>query len=244
MANKKQVARAAAAAQQKAEQDKLNKRNMIIGIVAAALVVIVALVLILGGKDTTAEPNATQPPVTAGAPSAASGILEKVTHNVTIEIENYGTITAALYGEAAPITVENFVNLANQGFYDGLTFHRIIDGFMIQGGDPKGNGTGGSSENIKGEFAQNGWDNPIAHQRGVLSMARSSAPNSASSQFFIMHERAPHLDGAYAAFGCVLTGMEVVDAICANTPVTDGNGSVAKANQPVITSIKVTAVTE
>ena len=133
----------------------------------------------------------------------------------------------------------NFVKLVNEGFYDGLTFHRIIDGFMIQGGDPKGNGTGGSAERIKGEFASNGVENPLQHVRGVISMARSSAPDSASSQFFIMHEDAPHLDGQYAAFGRVLSGMEVVDAICANTPVTDYNGSVAKVNQPVITSVKV-----
>jgi peptidyl-prolyl cis-trans isomerase B (cyclophilin B) len=110
---------------------------------------------------------------------------------------------------------------------------------MIQGGDPLGNGTGGADQDIKGEFAANGWNNPIAHERGVLSMARSSAPNSASSQFFIMHQAAPHLDGSYAAFGKVLTGMDVVDAICANTPVTDGNGTVLKANQPIITSIRV-----
>ena len=163
---------------------------------------------------------------------------------MTIEIENYGTITAELYGEVAPITVENFVKLAGEGFYDGLTFHRIIDGFMIQGGDPRGNGTGGSDQNIKGEFAANGVNNPITHQRGVLSMARSSAYDSASSQFFIMHQVSPWLDGQYAAFGCVLEGMDVVDAICANTPVTDGNGTVAKANQPMITSIKVTEVAE
>lgn len=244
MANKKQVARAAAAAAQKEAQAKLDKRNMIIGIIAVLLVAGVALFFVLGGgKDAPVE-NTNPTTVTESAPSAASGILEKITHNVTIEIENYGTITAALYGETAPITVENFVKLANQGFYDGLTFHRIISGFMIQGGDPKGNGTGGSSENIKGEFKANGVDNPIAHQRGVLSMARSSMPDSASSQFFIMHQAAPHLDGSYAAFGCVLEGMDVVDAICANTPVTDGNGTVAKANQPRITSIKVTEVAE
>ena len=160
-------------------------------------------------------------------------------HYVQIDIANYGTIIAELDADAAPITVTNFIKLVNEGFYDGLTFHRIISGFMIQGGDPLGNGTGGSSEKIKGEFAANGIDNPIAHERGVLSMARSSAPDSASSQFFIMHQAAPHLDGSYAAFGRVLSGMEVVDAICQNTPVTDGNGSVAKANQPVITSIQV-----
>ena len=158
---------------------------------------------------------------------------------IRMDIENYGTIILELDPEAAPITVANFVKLVNKGFYDGLTFHRIISGFMIQGGDPLGNGTGGADQDIKGEFAANGWNNPIAHERGVLSMARSSAPNSASSQFFIMHQAAPHLDGSYAAFGKVLTGLEVVDAICANTPVTDGNGTVLKANQPIITSIRV-----
>ena len=243
MANKKQVARAAAAAQQKAEQAKLDKRNMIIGIVAVILVAAVALFLILGGKDEPAQ-NTNPTTLTESAPSAANEIEAKATHNVTIEIENYGTITAELYGEVAPITVENFVKLAGEGFYDGLTFHRIIDGFMIQGGDPRGNGTGGSDQNIKGEFKANGVDNPITHQRGVLSMARSSAYDSASSQFFIMHQVSPWLDGQYAAFGCVLEGMDVVDAICANTPVTDGNGTVAKANQPKSTSIKVTEVAE
>ena len=160
-------------------------------------------------------------------------------HYIQIDIANYGIITAELDADVAPITVTNFIKLVNQGFYDGLTFHRIINGFMIQGGDPKGNGTGGSSETIKGEFSQNGVDNPLKHERGVISMARSSQPDSASSQFFIMHKAAPHLDGQYAAFGRVLSGMEVVDAICQNTPVTDGNGTVEKANQPVITSIKV-----
>ncbi len=160
-------------------------------------------------------------------------------HYVQIDIAGYGTIVAELDADAAPITVTNFVKLVNEGFYDGLTFHRIISGFMIQGGDPLGNGTGGSSENIKGEFSSNGWDNPITHERGVLSMARSSAPDSASSQFFIMHEVSPWLDGQYAAFGHVLTGMEVVDAICENTPTTDSNGSVAAENQPVITAIRV-----
>ena len=240
MANQKQAARAAAAAQQKAAQAKNDKRNMIIGIIAVLLVAAVGLWAVLGGKDKPAENN--QPQATISGPTAASTITEKVTHNVTIEVQDYGTIKAVLYGEAAPITVENFVKLAGEGFYDGLTFHRIIDGFMIQGGDPKGNGTGGSDQTIKGEFAQNGFDNPIQHLRGVLSMARSSMPDSASSQFFIMHQVSPWLDGAYAAFGCVTEGIEVVDAICQKTPVTDGNGTVAKANQPKIVSIKVTEV--
>ena len=240
MANQKQAARAAAAAQQKAAQAKNDKRNMIIGIIAVLLVAAVGLWAVLGGKDKPAENN--QPQATVSGPTAASTITEKVTHEVVIEVQDYGTIKAVLYGEAAPITVENFVKLAGEGFYDGLTFHRIIDGFMIQGGDPKGNGTGGSDQTIKGEFAQNGFDNPIQHLRGVLSMARSSMPDSASSQFFIMHEVSPWLDGAYAAFGCVTEGIEVVDAICQKTPVTDGNGTVAKANQPKILSVKVSEV--
>ena len=238
MANQKQVAKAAAAAARKAEQDKLNQRNRIIGIIAVLVVVGVVLFAVLGGGSKPADNR----PVQYGGDAVPQDF--KATHNVTIEVADYGTITAELYGEVAPVTVENFVRLAGEGFYDGLTFHRIINGFMIQGGDPKGNGTGGSDTKIKGEFAQNGVNNPIIHKRGVLSMARSSAPNSASSQFFIMHQAAPHLDGAYAAFGCVLTGMEIVDEICAKTPVTDGNGTVTKANQPVITSIRVMEVTE
>ena len=138
--------------------------------------------------------------------------------NVTVEIvvKDYGTITLELYPKIAPKTVENFVSLAKAGFYDGLIFHRVIAGFMIQGGDPLGNGMGGSDETIPGEFAANGFtDNTLKHTRGVISMARSSYPNSASSQFFIVHEDSPHLNGYYAAFGQVTAGMEVVDAIAA-----------------------------
>ena len=156
-----------------------------------------------------------------------------------ITVENYGTIRVALDRQAAPITVDNFVSLAQQGFYDGLTFHRIIDGFMIQGGDPTGTGMGGSEDTIKGDFSQNGVENPIAHNRGVISMARSQDMDSASSQFFIVHQDAPHLDGAYAGFGQVTEGMEVVDAICENTPVVDGNGTVLPEDQPVIQSIVI-----
>ncbi len=133
---------------------------------------------------------------------------------VTIEMENGGIIKLELYPEYAPKTVANFEKLAREGFYNGLTFHRIIAGFMIQGGDPEGTGMGGSSERIPGEFAQNGWTkNTLRHTRGVISMARAFDPNSASSQFFIMHADAPHLDGGYAAFGKVVEGMEVVDEI-------------------------------
>ena len=158
-------------------------------------------------------------------------------HYAEIQVEDYGTISLELDADTAPITVTNFVNLAKDGFYDGLTFHRIIDGFMIQGGDPLGNGTGGSGETIKGEFSDNGVENDISHVRGTISMARSSDPDSASSQFFIVHQDSTYLDGQYAAFGHVTDGMDVVDAICADTPVQDGNGTVAADNQPVITSI-------
>ena len=160
-------------------------------------------------------------------------------HHAEIVVKNYGTIVLELDADVAPITVENFANLVNEGFYNGLTFHRIISGFMIQGGDPLGNGTGGSSKTIKGEFASNGVKNSISHVRGTISMARSSMPNSASSQFFIVHQDSTFLDGQYAAFGTVTSGMEVVDKICADTAVEDDNGTVAKNNQPVIEKITI-----
>jgi peptidyl-prolyl cis-trans isomerase B (cyclophilin B) len=132
---------------------------------------------------------------------------------VLIDMGDYGKMEIELFPEVAPITVENFLGLVDRGFYDGIIFHRVISGFMIQGGDPNGIGTGGSGKQIKGEFAMNGVNNPLNHTRGVISMARSSMPNSASSQFFIMHKDAPHLDGGYAAFGVVTSGIEVVDKI-------------------------------
>lgn len=158
---------------------------------------------------------------------------------VEIIIKDYGTIQVELDRENAPITVENFLNLVEDKFYDNLTFHRIIKGFMIQGGDPKGNGTGGSKKTIKGEFSANGIDNKLSHVRGTISMARSEEYDSASSQFFIMHEDNLGLDGNYAAFGKVISGMEVVDKIAENTKVEDDNGTVLKKNQPVIESIRV-----
>ena len=158
-------------------------------------------------------------------------------HHAKIVVKNYGTIALELDADVAPITVENFANLVNEGFYNGLTFHRIISGFMIQGGDPLGNGTGGSSKTIKGEFASNGVKNSISHVRGTISMARSSMPNSASSQFFIVHKDSTFLDGQYAAFGTVTSGIDVVDKICAETAVEDDNGTVEKNNQPVIEKI-------
>lgn len=162
------------------------------------------------------------------------------THHAVITIKDYGDIKLVLDGDTAPITVKNFVELAKSGFYDGLTFHRIIKGFMIQGGDPKGNGTGGSDKTIRGEFSKNGVENNISHKRGVISMARLQDNNSASSQFFIMHEDGDYLDGSYAAFGHVTEGMDVVDKIAENTPVTDSNGTVLKENQPIIEKIVIT----
>ena len=161
-------------------------------------------------------------------------------HHVEIAVKDYGTIKVELDADIAPITVTNFVNLAKGGFYDGLTFHRIIDGFMIQGGDPLGNGTGGADENIKGEFAQNGVENSISHVRGPISMARSQEYDSASSQFFIVQSDSTYLDGQYAGFGTVTEGMEIVDKICQDIPVQDNNGTVSPDDQPVIESITVT----
>ena len=159
------------------------------------------------------------------------------TNKIEIKIKDKGTIAVDLYGNLAPITVKNFLKLVNDKFYDGLTFHRIISGFMIQGGDPLGNGTGGSKDVIKGEFSANGIQNYLSHERGVISMARANAYDSASSQFFIMHQSTPSLDGQYAAFGRVTSGLDVVDEL-AKTPVTDGNGTVERANQPIIEYIK------
>lgn len=175
----------------------------------------------------------------AGDSSEKGTEAEDGLYHAQITIKDYGVISVELDANAAPLTVENFVKLAKEGFYDGLTFHRIIDGFMIQGGDPLGDGTGGSDETIKGEFASNGVENSISHKRGTISMARSTDPDSASSQFFIMHEDADYLDGEYAGFGHVTEGMEVVDAICADAEPVDNNGNIAKDKQPVIESIIV-----
>lgn len=161
-------------------------------------------------------------------------------HHAEIDVKDYGLIKVELNADEAPITVTNFVKLAKEGFYDGLTFHRIINGFMIQGGDPEGNGTGGSDETIKGEFSANNVDNILKHTRGAISMARSQDYDSASSQFFIVHQTTTSLDGQYAVFGYVYEGMDVVDKIATSVPVTDDNGTVEAQNQPVINSIKIT----
>ncbi len=201
-----------------------------------------------GGNDSTSSTGGN------GGVDDGEGSSEfTATHIATIEIEGYGTIVIELYGEVAPITVENFATLANSGFYNGLTFHRVIEGFVMQGGCPKGDGTGDSGTDIIGEFSNNGYNNTISHKRGVISMARGghSNPvidkqyyNSASSQFFIVHEDSEFLDGNYAAFGYVVSGMEIVDRICTEAKPSDGNGSIPKDKQPKITSLVVEMVTD
>ena len=192
--------------------------------------------------ETTEETSAADETSDGAADTADTsedGELLTGLHHVTIDVQDYGTISLELDADTAPISVTNFINLANEGFYDGLTFHRIISGFMIQGGDPNGNGTGGSEKTIKGEFSANGVENDISHVRGVISMARANDPDSGSSQFFIVHKDSTFLDGQYAAFGHVTDGMDVVDAICEAVPVQDNNGTVAAADQPVITAVTV-----
>lgn len=213
------------------------------------LLVLAVLVMGLsacGGSksDTTSETKATKAPKATETSEATKKPESKTTdtkgkHHAKIKVKDYGTIEVELDGDTAPITVANFIKLVNEKFYDGLTFHRIMSGFMIQGGDPLGNGTGGSDETIKGEFSSNGVENNISHKRGVISMARSSDPDSASSQFFIMHQDSTYLDGEYAAFGKVTKGMSVVDKICEDATPTDGNGTIEKADQPVIESIRM-----
>ena len=200
------------------KRQKARKRALLIAAAAVAvLIAAVLLVTVFGGNGTRG--------------SDAGEIF------ADIVIRDYGTVTVMLVPEAAPLTVENFVSLAESGFYDGLTFHRIMEGFMMQGGDPNGNGSGGSETNVAGEFALNGWDNPISHTRGVISMARAKPYDSASSQFFICHEDSTFLDGQYAAFGYVTEGIEIVDAVCGDAKPTDDNGTIPPAQQPVIEQI-------
>lgn len=203
------------------------------------------------GQATTATTNAEPPPTPTPTPSQASPsqpaesaeplTLEEAMENTiqaTITMEDGGVIVLELYPDLAPQSVRNFVFLAREGYYDGLKFHRIIKGFMIQGGCPLGTGTGNPGYSIMGEFAQNGFTNDLLHTRGVISMARSGDPNSAGSQFFLMHADAPSLDGAYAAFGRIVSGLDVVDRL-ANTPNSGPNGAVSAENMPVISTITI-----
>lgn len=230
-------------------------------IIAAAMAVLIALSCVaLCGCGTKSEVKGIGTSQTAKSSAASDGKDESQassaepatlsptgyknpytgkSRNVEIDVKDYGKIALILDDTYAPITVQNFLNLVNEGFYDGLTFHRIMSGFMIQGGDPLGNGTGGSENRIKGEFKSNGVDNPLSHKRGVISMARSNDPNSASSQFFIMHADSDFLDGNYAAFGQVTSGLDVVDKIAETAKPVDDNGTIPKENQPVINSIKI-----
>ena len=197
----------------------------------------VLLILSLAGCGKTSVVGIT---TTSKAPAANEESQGVGTHHAEIDIQDYGTITVELDGDIAPITVQNFMDLANDGFYDGLTFHRIIAGFMMQGGDPNGNGTGGTENTIKGEFSANGVENSLSHTRGAISMARSQAYDSASSQFFICHADSTFLDGQYACFGYVTDGMDVVDAVCEAAQPTDDNGTIPADQQPVITAIRIT----
>ena len=201
-----------------------------------AAIMTLSLIMLAGCGGGSSQPAETTEETQTGLVKAADPIG---IHHAEIEIQDYGTVSVELDGDTAPVTVGNFIDLANDGFYDGLTFHRIIDGFMIQGGDPNGDGTGGADGNIVGEFAANGYENDITHTKGVISMARAQDPDSASSQFFIMVADAPHLDGLYAAFGHVTDGQDIVDKIAADAEPLDDNGTIAPADQPVITSIKI-----
>ena len=224
----------------------LSKLGKVLPALLAVLLVSVVLVGCAGDAGQKTSDDASDQQLSESASEEASPEADPDdpyatgVHHARIEVEGYGTIEVSLNANVAPITVSNFCHLVEEGFYDGLTFHRVVPGFMIQGGDPEGNGTGGSGTDIKGEFSSNGVENSIPHVRGTISMARSSDPDSASSQFFIMQEDASYLDGEYAAFGSVTSGMEVVDAICEEVPVADEqSGLVAVENQPVITKIEM-----
>lgn len=203
--------------------------------IGIAAVIILALFVVTGCQKQEETPKKSEQKKTEASEELLSG-----THHAEIQVKDYGTITVELDADTAPITVTNFVNLAKDGFYDNLTFHRIMDGFVIQGGDPNGDGTGGADQTIKGEFSSNGVENEISHTRGTISMARAQDPDSASSQFFIVQEDSDYLDGNYAAFGHVTSGMEIVDQICKDVPVEDDNGTVKAENQPVIEKITIT----
>jgi peptidyl-prolyl cis-trans isomerase B (cyclophilin B) len=224
----------------KPQRSDKKKAWIVISAVAVFLVAVIVVFVITSNKSNGSA-GATNDSASASNVSATIGESQaKGTHHAEIDIKDYGVIKVELNGDVAPITVANFINLANSHFYDGLTFHRIIDGFMMQGGDPLGNGTGGSENTIKGEFSQNGVENNLSHTRGAISMARSTDMDSASSQFFIVQSDSTYLDGQYACFGYVTDGMDIVDEICKNAVTTDSNGSVSAENQPVINSITIT----
>ncbi len=184
-------------------------------LICLTLALILAVVGLSACSEKHVAPTMDQIDFSTLSDASKATVTEEMTDYVMIDVKDFGSIIIRLYPDVAPATVENFKKLVSEKFYDGLTFHRVIENFMIQGGDPEGTGNGGSAETIPGEFTSNGFENNLLHKRGVLSMARSNAPDSASSQFFIVHETYPSLDGAYAAFGYVVSGMDVVDKIAA-----------------------------
>lgn len=224
---------------------KLSKLSLKVTSIFCAAVI--SLALFAGCSDSSSKAdssNSNETNTTAVSATVADETIDISKYEnkeAVIEVKDCGIIKVKLEPEAAPITVANFVKLCNEGFYDNLTFHRIIEDFMIQGGDPLGTGTGGSEENIKGEFSSNGVDNNLSHTRGAISMARSNDPDSASSQFFIVHKDSTYLDGQYAVFGYVTEGMDVVDKLATATySSADSNGTIGdKSEQPVITTIKI-----
>ena len=221
------------------------KKKSIVGVL---LLIVCLAACMVTGCGSSESSSSTSESTTPSSEEQDSSSEEKTdsdtellsgTHHAEIVVKDYGTISVELDADTAPISVTNFVNLANEGFYDGLTFHRIIDGFMIQGGDPNGNGSGGSGETIKGEFSNNDVENDLSHTRGAISMARSQDYDSASSQFFIVQSDSTYLDGDYACFGYVTDGMTIVDQICEDTPTQDDNGTVDKDDQPVIETVNI-----
>jgi len=230
----------------KEQPNRLKSLMPLIMIALLAVAIILAVVVVTSNDNRGTYTSTTSQSKTQENESNGNDAGDLATADVVvsscyadIEIENYGTITVFLDADSAPMTVSNFVTLAKSGFYDGLTFHRIMEGFMMQGGDPNGDGTGNAGKTVEGEFAENGFDNPISHVRGVISMARAKAYNSASCQFFIVHEDSTEsLDGKYAAFGHVISGMEVVDEICETVPQ-GYNGATDPDDQPIIKSIKI-----
>ena len=214
----------------------MNKKILVIAIICIIIICVVICIGVINSKKNTSS-QTNEISENREENKEENDMYSSGIHHATIEVKDYGTIKLELDADTAPITVSNFAKLVNEGFYDGLTFHRIISGFMIQGGDPLGDGTGGSDEEIKGEFELNGVKNDISHTRGVISMARAQDYDSASSQFFIVHEDSTFLDGQYAGFGRVTDGIDVVDKICENIQVEDDNGTVLKENQPVIEKI-------
>ncbi len=218
----------------------MTKIKKISAIMVAAVILCTCFLMSgCGGNTESSSSEKATSAVSNEETTSASTDTTDYKSSYTAIVKDYGKIEVELYEELAPITVKNFVDLAKDGFYDGLTFHRIITGFMIQGGDPLATVQAAVKKTIKGEFAQNGVENNLSHTRGVISMARSNEPDSASSQFFIVQADSTYLDGQYAAFGKVTKGMDIVDKICKDTPVTDSNGTVEKKNQPVINSIKI-----